>query len=114
MILFAHIEALSYTEIDQAGSSTLVTRMTSDINQVQSGVNLVLRLLLRSPFIVVGAMVMAFTIDFQAALVFVVAVPLLAIVIYGIMLITIPLYRNVQKGLDQVLLTTEKIWRAFV
>ena len=106
--LFAHIEALSYTEIDQAGSSTLVTRMTSDINQVQSGVNLVLRLLLRSPFIVVGAMVMAFTIDFQAALVFVVAVPLLAIVIYGIMLITIPLYRNVQKGLDQVLLTTRE------
>ena len=88
--LFAHIEALSYTEIDQAGSSTLVTRMTSDINQVQSGVNLVLRLLLRSPFIVVGAMVMAFTIDFQAALVFVVAVPLLAVVFYVILQISLP------------------------
>lgn len=106
--LFAHIEGLSYTEIDLAGNSTLVTRMTSDINQVQSGVNLVLRLLLRSPFIVVGAMIMAFTIDFQAALVFVVAVPLLAIVIYGIMLVTIPLYRKVQRGVDQVLLTTRE------
>lgn len=106
--LFAHIEGLSYAKIDHAGSSTLVTRMTSDINQVQSGVNLVLRLLLRSPFIVVGAMVMAFTIDFQAALVFVVAVPLLALVIYGIMIVTIPLYKKVQRGLDQVLLTTRE------
>lgn len=106
--LFAHIEGLSYTEIDRAGSSTLVTRMTSDINQVQSGVNLVLRLLLRSPFIVVGAMVMAFTIDVKAAMIFVVAVPLLALVIYGIMIITIPLYKKVQKGLDRVLLTTRE------
>ena len=92
--LFAHINSLSYAEIDQAGSATLVTRMTSDINQVQSGVNLVLRLFLRSPFIVVGAMIMAFTISVKAALIFVVAVPLLAIVIYGIMMITIPLYKK--------------------
>ena len=94
MICFAHINSLSYAEIDQAGSATLVTRMTSDINQVQSGVNLVLRLFLRSPFIVVGAMIMAFTISVKAALIFVVAVPLLAIVIYGIMMITIPLYKK--------------------
>lgn len=106
--LFAHIEGLSYTEIDRAGNSTLVTRMTSDINQVQSGVNLVLRLLLRSPFIVVGAMVMAFTVDIKAAMIFVVAVPLLALVIYGIMIVTIPLYKKVQRGLDRVLLTTRE------
>lgn len=106
--LFAHIEGLSYTEIDKAGNSTLVTRMTSDINQVQSGVNLVLRLLLRSPFIVVGAMVMAFTVDVKAAMIFVVTVPLLALVIYGIMMITIPLYKKVQRGLDRVLRTTRE------
>ena len=85
-----------------------MTRMTSDINQVQSGVNLVLRLFLRSPFIVVGAMIMAFTISVKAALIFVVAVPLLAIVIYGIMMITIPLYKKVQRGLDGILLSTRE------
>ena len=106
--LFAHINSLSYAEIDQAGSATLVTRMTSDINQVQSGVNLVLRLFLRSPFIVVGAMIMAFTISVKATLIFVVAVPLLAIVIYGIMMITIPLYKKVQRGLDGILLSTRE------
>lgn len=106
--LFAHINSLSYAEIDQAGSATLVTRMTSDINQVQSGVNLVLRLFLRSPFIVVGAMIMAFTISVKATLIFVVAVPLLAIVIYGIMIITIPLYKKVQRRLDEILLSTRE------
>ncbi len=106
--LFAHIGSLSYSEIDKAGSSTLVVRMTSDINQVQSGVNLVLRLFLRSPFIVVGALVMAFTINVKTALIFAVAVPLLAAVIYGVMLITIPLYKKVQKNLDRVLLTTRE------
>lgn len=106
--LFRHIGTLSYSEIDRAGSSTLVTRMTSDINQVQSGVNLVLRLFLRSPFIVVGAMVMSFTIDTKLALIFVAAVPALAAVIYGIMMITIPIYRRVQRGLDAVLLTTRE------
>ena len=106
--LFAHINSLSYAEIDQAGSATLVTRMTSDINQVQSGVNLVLRLFLRSPFIVVGAMIMAFTISVKAALIFVVAVPLLAVVIYGIMMITIPLYKKVQRRLDGILLSTRE------
>lgn len=106
--LFSHIGTLSYTEIDQVGSATLVTRMTSDINQVQSGVNLVLRLFLRSPFIVVGAMVMAFTISVKVSLIFVVAVPLLALVIYGIMAVTIPLYKKVQRGLDQILLSTRE------
>lgn len=106
--LFWHIENLSHAEIDKAGSSTLVVRMTSDVNQVQSGVNLVLRLFLRSPFIVVGALVMAFTINWKAAMVFVVTVPLLAFVIYGIMVITIPLYKKVQRELDEVLLTTRE------
>ena len=106
--LFRHIGTLSYAEIDQAGASTLVTRMTSDINQAQSGVNLVLRLFLRSPFIVAGALVMAFTISVKVSVIFVVAVPLLAIVIYGIMMVTIPLYKKVQKGLDRVLLTTRE------
>lgn len=106
--LFAHIENLSYRELDMAGTSTLVTRMTSDINQVQSGVNLVLRLFLRSPFIVVGALIMAFTISVKVSIVFVITVPLLALVIYGIMMITIPLYKKVQKGLDQVLLSTRE------
>lgn len=106
--LFSHIGALSYVEIDQAGSATLVTRMTSDINQVQSGVNLVLRLFLRSPFIVVGAMIMAFTISVKVSIVFLVAVPLLAVVIYGIMMVTIPLYKKVQKGLDRILLSTRE------
>lgn len=106
--LFSHIGALSYVEIDQAGSATLVTRMTSDINQVQSGVNLVLRLFLRSPFIVVGAMIMAFTISVKVSIVFLVAVPLLAVVIYGIMMVTMPLYKKVQKGLDRILLSTRE------
>ena len=106
--LFWHIENLSHAEVDKAGSSTLVVRMTSDVNQVQSGVNLVLRLFLRSPFIVVGALVMAFTINWKAVMVFVVTVPLLAFVIYGIMVITIPLYKKVQRELDEVLLTTRE------
>lgn len=106
--LFAHINSLSYTELDTAGTSTLITRMTNDINQMQSGVNMFLRLFLRSPFIVVGAMVMAFTVDVKAALVFVVAIPLLSIVVFGIMLYTIPLYQKVQKALDRVLLMTRE------
>ena len=106
--LFRHIENLSYAEVDRAGSATLVVRMTSDVNQVQSGVNLVLRLFLRSPFIVVGALVMAFTINWKAALVFVVTVPLLALVIYAIMILTIPLYKKVQKELDGVMLATRE------
>lgn len=101
--LFAHIQNFSYSELDQVGTSTLITRMTSDINQVQSGVNLVLRLFLRSPFIVFGAMVMAFTINFQAALIFVLTIPLLSVAVFGIMLVSIPLYRKVQAGLDRVL-----------
>lgn len=92
--LFAHIESLSYSEVDMLGSTSLITRMTSDVNQVQSGVNLVLRLFLRSPFIVFGAMIMAFTIDVKAALIFVVAIPLLSVVVFGVMLASIPLYRT--------------------
>lgn len=106
--LFRHINTLSYREIDTIGTSTLVTRMTSDINQVQSGINLVLRLFLRSPFIVFGAMIMAFTINVRAALVFVVTIPLLSIVVFGVMLVSMPLYKKVQKQLDQVLLTTRE------
>lgn len=101
--LFAHIQSLSFTELDTVGTSTLITRLTSDANQVQNGVNMVLRLFLRSPFIVFGAMIMAFTIDVKAALVFVVAIPLLSVVVFGIMLITMPLYRKVQNQLDRVL-----------
>ena len=101
--LFSHIQSFSYSELDQMGTSTLITRMTSDVNQVQSGVNLVLRLFLRSPFIVVGAMVMAFTIDVKAALIFVLTIPLLSLAVFGIMFISIPLYKKVQAGLDQVL-----------
>ena len=117
--LFAHIQGLSYTEMDTLGTSTLITRMTSDINQVQSGVNLVLRLFLRSPFIVFGAMIMAFTVDAKAALIFVVTIPLLSIVVFGIMLWTMPLYKKVQAALDQVLgltrenLTGVRVIRAF-
>lgn len=117
--LFAHIESLSYSEMDTVGTSTLITRMTSDVNQVQNGVNLVLRLFLRSPFIVFGAMIMAFTIDVKAALVFVVTIPLLSIVVFGIMLISIPLYKKVQAALDRVLgitrenLTGSRVIRAF-
>ena len=117
--LFAHIQGLSFTEIDQVGTSTLITRITSDINQVQSAVNMVLRLFLRSPFIVFGAMVMAFTIDFKAALVFAVTIPLLSAVVFGIMAVSIPLYRKVQERLDKVLgitrenLTGARVIRAF-
>ena len=106
--LFAHIQTLSYTEIDTLGTSTLITRMTSDANQVQTGINLALRLLLRSPFVVFGAMIMAFTIDTSSALTFVVAIPLLSIVVFGIMLISIPLYKKVQSRLDGVLLKTRE------
>mgnify|MGYP004687600397 CR=1 FL=1 len=106
--LFRHINSLSYREIDTSGTSTLITRMTSDINQVQSGVNLVLRLFLRSPFIVFGAMIMAFQVNVRAALIFVVAIPLLSIVVFGILLISMPLYKKVQKQLDRVLLTTRE------
>ena len=106
--LFKHIQSFTFTEMDTVGSSTLITRMTSDINQAQSGVNLVLRLFLRSPFIVFGAMVMAFTVDVKAALIFVVVIPLLSVIVFGIMLITMPLYRKVQSNLDSVLLTTRE------
>lgn len=106
--LFDHIQSLSFTEIDTLGTSTLITRMTSDVNQVQNGINMVLRLFLRSPFIVFGAMIMAFLIDAKAALVFAVTIPLLAAVVFGIMMITMPLYKKVQAGLDAVLLTTRE------
>lgn len=117
--LFAHIESLSFSKMDTVGTSTLITRMTSDINQVQSGVNMVLRLFLRSPFIVFGAMIMAFTIDVKAAFVFVVTIPLLSVVVFGIMLLSIPLYKKVQMALDGVLcitrenLTGSRVIRAF-
>ncbi len=117
--LFAHIQTFSFTEIDQAGTATLITRMTSDINQAQSGVNMVLRLFLRSPFIVFGAMIMAFTIDIKAALIFAVAIPLLSLVVFGVMAVSIPLYRKVQERLDRVLgitrenLTGARVIRAF-
>lgn len=117
--LFAHIQGLSFTEMDTIGTSTLITRMTSDINQVQNGVNMVLRLFLRSPFIVFGAMIMAFTIDVQAALVFAVTIPVLAVIVFGIMLSTRPLYKKVQTGLDRILgitrenLTGVRVIRAF-
>lgn len=117
--LFSHIESFSYAELDQVGTSTLITRMTSDINQLQSGVNMVLRLFLRSPFIVFGAMIMAFTVNVKAAWIFVVTIPLLSIVVFGVMLITIPLYKKVQSGLDRILgrtrenLTGARVIRAF-
>lgn len=117
--LFDHIEDLSFTDIDKAGTSTMITRMTSDVNQVQSGINMTLRLLLRSPIIVFGAMIMAFTIDVKCALIFVVAIPLLSIVVFGIILSTIPMYKKVQSRLDQVLgitrenLTGVRVIRAF-
>ena len=106
--LFGHIQSLSYTEVDTVGTSTLITRLTSDVNQVQSGVNMTLRLLLRSPFIVFGAMIMAFTVDVKAALVFVGVIPLLCIVVFGIMLLTMPMYQQVQKHLDKVLALTRE------
>ena len=117
--LFRHIESLSWTEIDGIGTSTLITRMTSDMNQIQNGVNLTLRLLLRSPFVVFGAMIMAFTINVQAALIFVAAIPALSVVVFGIMLWCIPLYKKVQSKLDKVLgitrenLTGVRVIRAF-
>ena len=117
--LFEHIQRLSFSEIDRIGTATMINRMTSDINQLQSGVNMVLRLFLRSPFIVFGAMIMAFTIDVKAALVFVVTIPLLSFVVFGIMAISIPLYRKVQAGLDKILgitrenLTGVRVIRAF-
>lgn len=106
--VFKHIESLSFTEMDEAGTSMMITRMTSDINQVQSGTNLALRLFLRSPFIVFGAAVMAFTIDVKAALVFAVVIPLLALVVFGIMLITMPMYQKVQGHLDRLLGVTRQ------
>lgn len=117
--LFGHIQSLSFTEIDTLGTSTMITRMTSDTNQVQNGVNMVLRLFLRSPFIVFGAMIMAFTIDVKAAMIFVVTIPLLSIVVFGIMILTMPMYRKVQANLDRVLgstrenLTGARVIRAF-
>ena len=117
--LFEHIQRLSFTEMDTMGTSTLITRMTSDVNQVQSGLNLFLRLFLRSPFVVIGAMIMAFTVNFRAALIFVVAIPLLSVVVFGVMVITRPLYKSVQTRLDRVLgltrenLTGVRVVRAF-
>lgn len=117
--LFKHIQSLSYTEMDDIGTSTLITRMTSDVNQVQFGINLVLRLFLRSPFIVFGAMVMAFTVNVKAAWTFVAAIPLLSIVVFGIMMSSIPMYKKVQARLDKVLLiarenlTGVRVIRAF-
>lgn len=117
--LFDHMQGLSYTELDTIGTSTLITRMTSDMNQVQSGMNLTLRLLLRSPFVVFGAMIMAFTIDVKAALIFAAAIPVLSLVVFGIMLWCIPLYKRVQRKLDGVLsatrenLTGVRVIRAF-
>ena len=117
--LFAHIQTFSFSEIDQAGTATLITRMTREINQAQSGVNMVLRLFLRSPFIVFGAMVMAFTIDVKAAMIFVVAIPLLSFVVFGVMAASIPLYKKVQERLDRILgitrenLTGARVIRAF-
>ena len=117
--LFDHIQELNFTNIDRAGTTTMITRMTSDINQVQSGVNMVLRLFLRSPIIVFGAMIMAFTIDVKSALIFVVAIPLLTAVVFGVMMITMPMYRKVQSALDKVLgitrenLTGVRVIRAF-
>lgn len=117
--LFAHINSLSYHEQDKIGTATLITRMTSDVNQVQSGLNLTLRLLLRSPFIVFGAMIMAFTVDTKAAMVFTVAIPALSVVVFGIMAVSMPLYKKVQRQLDQVTrsarenLTGVRVIRAF-
>lgn len=106
--MFSHIQKLSYSKLDTAGTATLITRMTSDVNQVQSGVNMFLRLFLRSPFIVIGAMVMAFYVDVKAAVVFAVAIPVLSLVVFGIIFANIPLYKKVQNGLDKVLLVTRE------
>ncbi len=106
--LFAHMNRFSYAELDKAGTSTLVTRVTSDMNQVQAGVNLILRLFLRSPFIVVGALVAAFLVNAKVAVIFVIAAPILALIIYGIMVLTIPMYSKVQKALDRISLATRE------
>lgn len=106
--MFSHIQNLSYSKLDTVGTSTLITRMTSDVNQVQSGVNMFLRLFLRSPFIVIGAMVMAFYVDSKAAVVFAVAIPVLSVVVFGIVFTNIPLYKKVQNGLDKVTLATRE------
>lgn len=106
--LFSHIETLSFSEMDTIGSSTLITRMTSDVNQVQSGVNMTLRLFLRSPFIVFGAMIMAFTVDVKSALIFVVTIPILSVIVFGVMLVSMPLFKKVQAGLDRVLKRTRQ------
>ncbi|MBC5712871.1 ABC transporter ATP-binding protein [Roseburia sp. BX1005] len=106
--LFSHIQRLSFTNLDKAGTATLITRMTSDVNQAQNGVNMVLRLFLRSPFIVFGAMIMAFTIDVRSAMVFVITIPLLSIVVFGVMYVSIPLYKKVQNRLDSVTLSTRE------
>jgi len=117
--MFTHIQSLSFVDIDKIGTSTLITRMTSDINQLQSGVNMILRLFMRSPIVVFGAMIMAFTVDVKAALVFVVTIPLLSVVVFGVMLITIPMFKKVQEALEQVLgktrenLTGARVLRAF-
>ena len=106
--LFSHMQKFSYSDIDELGTSTMITRMTADTEKVQSGLNLALRLLLRSPFVVFGAMIMAFTIDFRASVSFVAVIPLLSIVVFGIMLITMPLYKRVQGGTDGLLLSTRE------
>ena len=106
--LFAHMNKLSYAELDKAGTSTLVTRITSDMNQVQSGVNMILRLFLRSPFIVIGALVAAFLVNAKVAVIFVIAAPILAFIIYGIMVLTIPMYSKAQKALDTISLATRE------
>jgi ATP-binding cassette, subfamily B, multidrug efflux pump len=117
--LFAHIQTLSFSQMDQIGTSTLITRITNDVNQVQNGVNLVLRLFMRSPFIVFGSMIMAFTIDVKAAFIFVVVIPSLSVVVFGIMLMSIPLYKKVQERLDKILSITRdnlvgvRVLRAF-
>lgn len=117
--LFSHLQKFSYSDMDKLGTSTMITRMTSDVNQVQSGINLTLRLLLRSPFVVFGAMIMAFTVDVRSALVFAVAIFVLCVVVFSIMLLSLPLYKKVQRGLDRVLgitrenLTGRRVIRAF-
>ncbi len=106
--LMAHIQSLSFSELDTLGVSTLITRMTSDVNQVQNGLNMFLRLFLRSPFIVAGAMITAFTIDTQIALIFLAAIPVLAVIVFGIMRITSPMYKTVQSRLDAVMGATRE------
>ena len=106
--LFTHMQSFSYADVDELGTSTMITRMTADTDKVQSGLNLALRLLLRSPFVVFGAMIMAFSIDFDASVSFIAAIPLLSVVVFGIMLITMPLYKKVQGGIDGLLLSTRE------